>query len=324
MKNLKIKFVDFWSGFNINSNFIVDTLSIKYKVIQTDNPDYLFFSCFGTSHLSYNCVKILFLGENLTPDFNICDYALGFDYLDFSDRYMRLPLYVTYDSFKKLKETKYIDEERLLNRKFCSIVVSNHKAADPTRERFFRLLSEYKNVDSGGKSWNNVGGPVKDKYKFISEYKFNIAFENSSVLGYTTEKIMEPMTVNSIPIYWGNPLIDKDFNSNSFLNAHNYKSLEALVNHVVELDSCDEQYLNMLKKPWIIDEQYLNWKTFLLNFLSNIIEKPLQNAKYLIPYGGLGKYHEEMKTLDHFLSKSGMKSAVLFYMRIVSKLKSSE
>ena len=35
--------------------------------------------------------------------------------------------------------------------------------------------------------------------------------------GYTTEKVVEPMLVNSIPIYWGNKLIGKDFNKSSML-----------------------------------------------------------------------------------------------------------
>jgi glyoxylate carboligase len=53
---------------------------------------------------------------------------------------------------------------------------------------------------------NNIGYIVDNKRQFQSEYKFSIAFENNAhrpqYPGYTTEKIMEPMTVNSIPIYW--------------------------------------------------------------------------------------------------------------------------
>lgn len=63
MKRIKIKFVDFWPGFDLDSNFIVKTLSIKYEVIQVESPDYLFFSCFGFTHLSYECVKICLLGK---------------------------------------------------------------------------------------------------------------------------------------------------------------------------------------------------------------------------------------------------------------------
>ena len=105
---IKIKFVDFWGGFNPHDNFITNVLKRNYEVLVTDSPDYLFFSVFGYSHLKYNCVKILFIGENIVPDFNLCDYAMGFDFLDFGDRYMRLPLFMVFDSFKELSKHKEV------------------------------------------------------------------------------------------------------------------------------------------------------------------------------------------------------------------------
>ena len=71
---------------------------------------------------------------------------------------------------------------------------------------FFVKLSKYKQVDSGGRTLNNIGGPVEDKMEFIKDYRFVISFENAEYPGYTTEKIIQPMFVDSIPIYWGNPL----------------------------------------------------------------------------------------------------------------------
>ena len=219
IKNLiKVQFADFWGEFNPYDNFIINVLKQNYDVLVADSPDYLFFSTFGYSHLKYNCVKIMFVGENVVPDFNLCDYAIGFDFLDFGDRYMRLPLFMVFDSFKELSKPKEVTAEHVLKRKFCSIVVSNARLSNSIRERFFRLLSEYKQVDSGGRLWNNVGGPVADKHKFISNYKFNIAFENSSVLGYTTEKIMDAMVANTVPIYWGNRWVERDFNKCSFIS----------------------------------------------------------------------------------------------------------
>lgn len=287
MIKLKIDFVDFYDNFNKIDNFIMRTLRLKYDVEISDNPDYLFFSTFGYKHLHYSCVKIMFIGENIAPDFNLCDYALAFDYIQFGDRYMRLPLYCTYECFSSIadKQKKQQTEDFLLNRKFCSIVVSNNRHSSPLRERFFRLLSEYKQVDSGGKMWNNVGGPVVDKLLFLRKYKFNIAFENSSVLGYTTEKIMEPMTVNTLPIYWGNPLVDKDFNPESFVNVHNFPSMEDAVQYIVDLDNDDVKYLQMLHAPRILEPMIKDWQENLLAFLSNIIDKPLNEAKYLTSYG---------------------------------------
>ncbi len=297
MIKLYIDFVDFYENFNKIDNFIIRTLRLKYDVEISDNPDYLFFSTFGYKHLHYSCVKIMFIGENIVPDFNLCDYALGFDYIQFGDRYMRLPLYCTYECFASIADRIQQTEDFLLNRKFCSIVVSNNRHSSPLRERFFRLLSEYKQVDSGGRMWNNVGGPVADKIQFISQYKFNIAFENSSVLGYTTEKIMEPMTVNTLPIYWGNPLVDKDFNPASFVNVHHFSSMEDAVQYIVDLDNDDVKYLHMLHAPGILEPMIIDWQENLLAFLSNIIDKPLNEAKYLTSYGHQDIYRRKQLIL---------------------------
>ena len=319
MRTLKIQFVDFWYGFDPNNNFITNALNRDHKIVVTDTPDYLFFSVFGYSHLKYNCVKIMFVGENIVPDFNLCDYAMGFDYLTFGDRYMRLPLFLTCFNFKDLLQDKKWETEKLLNRKFCSIVVSNIKLSNPIRERFFRLLSEYKQVDSGGRQWNNVGGPVQDKQEFISNYKFNIAFENSAVRGYTTEKIMDAMTANTLPIYWGNPWIGKDFNERSFINVNAFSSLEEAVQRIVELDTNDEQYLNIMKEPWVEDLSIFNWENKLKVFLTNIIEKPLTEARYLVD-DGIQKLHKQtMKTLAFANEKLKIPRLIAMYKLLKGK-----
>lgn len=295
MKTIKVKFVDFWKGFDPRNNFLMDILKQRYHIELSESPDYLIFSVFGFTNLNYErCVKIFYTGENLTPDFNICDYAIGFDYLSFGDRYMRLPLYAVY-GIEKLASPKVIDKEKVLKRKFCSYVVSNNIGA-PERSRFFHLLSEYKKVDSGGRWENNVGGPVPDKLDFIKDYKFNIAFENSMYDGYTTEKIMEPMLVNSLPVYWGNRLINKDFNPASFINVSDFPSQEAAVEHIVMLDNNDDMYLSILSKPWFNDENYLDWKVRFFHFFDNIFNRPIDECKYLTPYGFCRHYRNQLRS----------------------------
>lgn len=288
-KKIKLKFADFWDGYDEHCNVFVTVLSEQYELEISDHPDYLIYSTFGYENLKYvDCVKIFYTGESITPDFNLCDYAIGFDIMALGDRYMRLPLYAFY-GIEALGNPKMIDPEKALNRKFCSFVVSNGTDA-PERNRFFYLLSEYKRVDSGGLYENNVGGRVADKKEFISNYKFNIAFENSSKDGYTTEKIMEPMLVNSLPIYWGNRQVGLDFNPASFVDAADYPSLEALVERVIELDTHDEEYLSLLSKPWLNEENYLDWKERFHDFFNNIFSKPPGEQRYLSPYG-FGKYY---------------------------------
>lgn len=207
--SIKINVVDWWDQ-DFSKNYFIKFLSKKYNVIQSDNPDFLLCSVFGNQHLKYDCVKIFFTGENFIPNFNLYDYAIGFDPIDFLDRYLRFPLFLTNGNLD-LAMQKHIfhDENKLLKRGFCSFVVSNGRA-NKVRGDFFRALSKKYFVASGGRYKNNIGTPVDDKMKFIRKYKFNIAFENSSSPGYVTEKIIEALAARTVPIYWGDPLLNKN------------------------------------------------------------------------------------------------------------------
>ena len=229
-KKIKIKFVDFYDSFNTSDNDFIRVLNERYDVELSDNPDYIIYSGFGFKHLDYDCIRIFYTGECITPDFNQCDYAIGFDRLNFGDRYIRIPLYMLFqykESYLKLQHRKEFGEDFLAQKTgFCSFVYSNCFAQD-LRTQMFEKLSQYKKVDSGGRYKNNIGGAVKDKNEFQSKYKFSIAFENASYDGYSTEKIVESFAAGTIPIYYGDPLIANDFDERAFVNCHRYKSLEA-------------------------------------------------------------------------------------------------
>lgn len=296
---IKIFFVDFWPDI-VNDNYFLDFLKRYYTVeIDPNNPDYLFFSVYGQTHLKYNhCIKILFTGENMVPDFNVCDYALGFHYLQFEDRYARYPLYLIYSGFGRLQHKMITDEKSLLNRSFCNFVYSNNTNADTTRDLFFQKLSKYKKVDSGGKHLNNIGGPVEDKINFIKNYKFTIAFENSAVPGYTTEKLMDAMCANSIPVYYGNPLAHLDFNPESFIQVKGVDDFERAIEEIIFLDNDPAAYLGMLNKQWINNGYNLEmWEQQLFNFLNHIFSQPLVNAKRKAEYG-FNKFNNDVLQLQ--------------------------
>lgn len=246
---LKVKFVDF-----PDPSMREMTLKILEEefgeVKECDDPDFLFYSVFGNEHLKYDCVRIFWTGENLQPDFNICDYAIGFSHMEFEDRYKRIPLYYFYlPDYKRAREKHvYVPDEISQKTKFCNFIYSNNNAS-PEREEFFEKLSEYKKVDSGGKFRNNIGGPVADKYEFQRNYKFSIAFENSSSSGYTTEKILQAFSACTIPIYWGNPNVAADFNEKAFINCHNYENFEEVIEVIKRIDQDEELFEKYLKEP---------------------------------------------------------------------------
>jgi hypothetical protein len=91
--------------------------------------------------------------------------------------------------------------------------------------------------------------------RFMAPYKFSIAFENASYPGYTTEKLYHAMLAGTLPIYWGNPLVHRDFNVRSFLRAEDFPSLEALAARVAEIDRDDRLYLSYMQEPWYPDNR---------------------------------------------------------------------
>ncbi|KKU75134.1 MAG: hypothetical protein UY00_C0052G0001, partial [Candidatus Wolfebacteria bacterium GW2011_GWA1_47_6] len=231
-----------------------------------------------------------YTGENISPDFNLCDYAFGFDHMDFGDRYYRMPLYLMAIFYRKeelemigdadfAKQVFLTKTDLLKKTGFCSFVYSNYLGSD-ARKTFFDKLSAYKQVHAGGGYLNNVGGKVANKLAFEAEHKFSIAFENSSRSGYTTEKIVSSLLAKTIPIYWGNPDIGREFNEKRFINCHRYKDFDAAVKRVEEIDRDNDLYLSIINEP-VVAKGYdfdLVRKGF-ENFLIRIIDQPLDAAK---------------------------------------------
>lgn len=296
MKTIKVDFCSFWSGFDKKHNTIIYILKEKYDVIiDEEKPDYLFYSSFNKDFLKYDCIKIYYTGECIVPDFNLCDYAIAFEELNFGDRYLRVPLYKMF-SYRPTYETLLNHTvEKSEKTDFCGFVVSNDRGSK-MRFRMFELLSKYKKVDSGGRYMNNVGGPVRDKLEFDRRHKFSICFENCSHIGYTTEKIMEAFAADTIPIYWGNPDIGKEFNTKAFVNVHEYPSLEAVVERIIEIDNHKELYDSMKREPIVKDaDPYLD---SLRAFLYKIFDQDKEDARRRPYTSGISDIEFEIKVFD--------------------------
>ncbi len=269
---IRLYFTDFWSNFNPEDNYFTNLLLQEYTIIIDDkNPDYLIYSCYGNHFLNYpKSIKIFYAGENVRPSYHQCNYSITFDYNSYNNRNFRLPLYILYGYDSNLINPKKSEQFIKEKHKFCNFLVSNSLCK--TRNEFFKILNSKKNVDSGGRYLNNIGKEIENKLEFIKDYRFTIAFENTCQPGYTTEKIFEPMKVNSIPIYWGNKLIYREFNTKSFINVHDFSTLNECANYIVELDSNKQKLTSIIEEPWFLNnelpEHFNNEK--LLGFFNSI------------------------------------------------------
>lgn len=248
---VKIDFVDFWEGFDKTNNFLWNLLSEKFCLEISSKPDFVIFSNYGTSFYYYKCIRIFYSRENERPDFTICDYAITSDFINKKNHY-RYPVFGSRYFAKDIpaKDIQSFQERE----KFCCMVVSNGKAKK--RIEFFDLLSsKYKQVDSGGRFRNNIGYAVDDKLAFVKQYKFIIAFENSSFPGYTTEKLYDALLAGCIPIYWGDPKVSEYFNPKRFLNVSDFKNDSALVGRIAEIDNNPDIASDIVNEPIFKNEE---------------------------------------------------------------------
>jgi len=259
---LKVDFVDF--GFiDKANNFFVDLLQRHFTVAISDRPDLLFYSDTAGSHLHrlYSCKKVFWTGESTLPDFNVCDFAMTPRKID-DPRHCRLPFYVVGTECNAIDLIKAPDDaEQVLRqtRHGCGVVISNTGKKASYRNQFFHKLSNRIEVHSGGRGFNNIGGPIPSggvaKHDFLRRFRFNMCFENLSFPGYATEKLVEAMWARCIPIYWGDPEIDVQFNPQSFINVSDFATEEAAMDRICEIENDDQSYLAMLKEPFFPDNQ---------------------------------------------------------------------
>lgn len=259
--------------------YVRGILSRHYVLDETaDAPDYYIDNGCWYGHVAHDaCVKIAIIAENCVPDFNAYDYAVGFDPLTFGDRYLRQPLFARCREFPSLENRKFPADAELLNRDFCSMVVSNGANRDPVLQMFLDRIEKYKPVLSGGGWRNNVGGRVPDKVAFCRGCKFNLAFENSASPGYTTEKILDAYLSYSVPVYFGNPQIDVDFHAESMVCVKSKADVDRAVEEVMWLDSNPDAYLRKVKAPCLVRTKE-SYDEELEGFLAHVFSQPKEQA----------------------------------------------
>ena len=238
-------------------------------------PNMVIFGPFGQAWRTFptSVPKAHFTGENTAPVREEGVFLnMGFRQVLGDDRgYLRLPLWMLeIDWFgadaDKIVNPKPLPLDSVVNSytdliprktKFCSFIVTN--GMNPVRNNAFKWLNAYKHVDSAGRLFNNVGdalfaglgggGGELKKHEFLKDYKFSIAYENASSEGYTTEKILHAKAAGCIPIYWGDPMVNRDFDANGFLNAEKVNTPEDLIALVQKVENDDELYRKMMSIP---------------------------------------------------------------------------
>jgi hypothetical protein len=252
---LKLKCCDFSRG-QAHASHVYGLLADEYTLEEAEDPELVLYSCHGRDFLRHAGTRLYYTGENTRPNFAECDYAISFDLLD-DPRHFRYPDYASYGDAGLLLQDRS-QATAGPERRFCNFIYSNWDA--PERIRFCVELSRYRRIDALGDVLRNGPPPpsfagrhdqdwISSKVDLLRGYKFTIAFENESHPGYVTEKIFHSFLAGSIPIYWGNPRIELDFNPKAFINVQDYPSPADAIRAIREIDTNPQLHERMLREP---------------------------------------------------------------------------
>ena len=261
-------------------NFKILLEELNYIVEKDENnPDFLIFDVFGCEHVNTkynNSIKIAYYSENIIPDFSEVDYSISQAHLIYFDRYFKYPSFIhKLDKLGNLK-MKCIGQfaRKYKKTKFCGAVISNCKNITAFRLKFIEKLNKYKHVDMGGKCLNDFGRKVENKIDYLSGYKFSISMENTNGDGYISEKIVDSLIAGTIPIYYGDYLIDEYINPKVYILIKDEKDINAKIEYIKRIDEDKKLYKSILKEKIFLNDNYKNIikkaKEENLSFLNNI------------------------------------------------------
>jgi hypothetical protein len=183
--------------------------------------------------------------------FYFLDYPGEFDYLkthlkeatleDFNRRNHKALLMATYsgkeDSANFYKET-YTDEDLTYLRSEIGILGKQQGLIDVFGRKWPRGISA--GFTSDGGDWK------REKIKQLSDYRFSIAFENTNLKYYVTEKIWDAIYAGALPVYYGNAWVYEIFEKGSFIDYGDFSSPSELLEYLKNMQS--DEWLKRMKK----------------------------------------------------------------------------
>ncbi len=289
MKTVKIKFVGYWKGFDYERTVLYKILCKHYNVDVSESPDYVICSCFGDpyEYCKYPQVRIMYVGENYIPDFNLVDYGICNYPVTFLDRAFYFPFCI--DEFghcESLAGKGRSYAETILAEKdlFCNFI-AGHESEFNIRGDFFKKLNQYRRVESAGKYLNNMpnGQTVNwdddSKYSLQKRCKFTLCFESTKHEGFITEKIVDAFMADTIPIYYGSDSVKEIFNPKAFINVADFASFEEAIDRIIEIDQNNDAYLAILREPIFINRDFVaDTLSAFEKYLCFIFDQPLERA----------------------------------------------
>jgi len=285
MDKIKVKVVCDWdSDYNISNIFrdiwYNDDVSKSIDLVYNDVYDYLII--LNKYKHQIKCPienRIVFIMEpswSQNWDRNLGSYVSKiYSHINFDQKCQFNPSVMTTHLFPKpinIGEIQYVENNinTISNTKYdktkkLSIVVSN--ISGYKRYNFVQnLLNSDLEFDMYGRGWNitdrRYKGYVENKLDAIKDYQFSICMENSVEDGYITEKFIDSILCETVPIYYGSKGVENWYGDCfEYIDVENdsIDKIKEIVSgdKVYNFDKAKDFYLN-INNPFNILLKYIN------------------------------------------------------------------
>jgi len=113
------------------------------------------------------------------------------------------------------------------------------------------------------------------------KYKFSIAMENSNGSGYISEKIVQAFLSGTIPIYYGDYMIDEYINPKAFILIRDESEIKYKIEYIKKIDNDEKLFKKILNETIFINQEDIIKKNEGLRkqFLYNIFGQDYNKAR---------------------------------------------
>lgn len=159
----------------------------------------------------------------------------------------------------EIENTKRVADTSI-EKRYCLVYANSN----PVRERE-NVFNTFRNIEptcySFGRSCFTYDNPInmvpvgdrQSNWKVYSNFGLVICMENRIAPGYVTEKIGQGFLAGSVPIYWGDNIVNEFFNPESFLNVSDFSSYEKLAETGIAIWKDKQKLQTLLDKPMRIN-----------------------------------------------------------------------
>lgn len=273
---VRVAFRDIWPGFSLRSLLAAHPyLRLKYDLVECRRrPDVHFVGVHGAHGPIRDAAKIplpgdgrpvvFYTGERVSPGPGRFDWSISYD--ESSARNLYLPGWVR--ALNRLGLTPWSLIRRTARRpepahprRPCAYVFRNRV---PRREAFFDRLARRMEIVSPSVSRNNhppIGRVHADKLAFLRRFRFDVAFENEPFPGFLTEKIADAFIAGCVPIYRGDPHVERTFSLAAFIHVRGESDYEEAVERILAIDGDPARLEAVRNEAPLVDNRLPDYAT---------------------------------------------------------------